>query len=108
MTTASQADARSMDQGPSHLYERHTLESADRDQEMWMDKATPLNQTVRVGFSEIWHAIVPILNVGAGQVSVGAADGVTINTAKSLNLRGQVARAVLIRNGEDEWDLLLR
>lgn len=44
--------------------------------------------------------------VGAGQVTIAAGAGVTINTAETLLLRAQHSTATLIKVATDEWDLM--
>lgn len=48
---------------------------------------------------------IPIRQVGAGQVVIAGAGGVTINTAETLKTRKQGSSIMLIKVGTNEWDL---
>jgi len=48
---------------------------------------------------------IAIRQVGAGQVTLAAAGGVTVNTAETLLLRGAKSSASIIKVATDEWDL---
>lgn len=49
---------------------------------------------------------VTVRQVGAGQTTIAAGSGVTINTPETLKLRGQHSTATLIKVATDEWDLM--
>lgn len=46
---------------------------------------------------------VLLAQLGAGQVTVEGATGVTVHTPETLKLRKQFAQATLVKNGADEW-----
>jgi hypothetical protein len=48
---------------------------------------------------------IAIRQVGAGQVTLAAAGGVTVNTAETLLLRGAKSSVSIIKVATDEWDL---
>ena len=50
--------------------------------------------------------VVNILVLGAGQVTVVAGAGVTVNTAETLKSAKQYAAMMLINTGTDEWLLI--
>ena len=50
--------------------------------------------------------VVNILVLGAGQVTVVAGAGVTVNTAETLKSAKQYAAMMLINTGTDEWLLV--
>jgi hypothetical protein len=49
--------------------------------------------------------VVQIRQAGAGQTTIVASPGVTINSAETLKLRKQGSTAALIKVGANEWDL---
>lgn len=61
----------------------------------------PANATTpfRVG------ATIMVRQAGAGQVTLSAADGVTLNTSETLNTRKQHATIALTKVATDEWDV---
>lgn len=50
-------------------------------------------------------SVVTVRQVGAGQVTIAAAGGVTINSPETLKTRKQHASVVLVKVATDEWDL---
>jgi hypothetical protein len=62
----------------------------------------PTNATVPFAVG----AQLSLFQAGAGQVTVVAAGGVTVNAALSLSLRAQFSSAALIYVGGDVWDLV--
>lgn len=49
---------------------------------------------------------IQLLQTGAGQVTVAATGGVTVNGTPGLKLRAQWSGATLIKRGTDTWVLL--
>ena len=49
---------------------------------------------------------IDILQVGAGQITVAGAVGVTVNSTPGLKLRGQWSSATLFKRGTDLWVLM--
>lgn len=88
--------------------ESHTLTGADIGKYLRMNSGSGINLTVPADTAsdpiEIGSQVV-ICNSGAGQVTVVADSGVTINTAQTLLLRAQHSTATLIKVGANEWDL---
>lgn len=72
-----------------------------------MNKGTAVNLTVPPNSSVAFATgcQIPIRAVGAGQVTVVAGVGVTINSPETLKLRKQGSTATLIKVGTNEWDL---
>lgn len=85
----------------------YTLTAGDAGDIVEMDKASGVTVTVPP------HESVPfpvgtsiqIVQVGAGQVTVAAGAGVTVQTAETLLLAGQWAAAALYQRALDEWVL---
>jgi tetrahydromethanopterin S-methyltransferase subunit D len=48
---------------------------------------------------------IEVRQAGAGQTTIVAASGVTINTSETLKIRKQHASVSLIKVAADEWDL---
>lgn len=61
----------------------------------------PLNATVAFPIG----TEIPFISIGAGQTTVVATGGVTINTPETLKLRKQWSTGLLTKVGTDEWDL---
>lgn len=85
----------------------YTLALVDSGAYVRMNKATavelevPLNATVAIPVG----AKVYVRQVGAGQLTIAAEDGVTINTPETLLLAKQGAACTLIKVATNEWDL---
>lgn len=85
----------------------YTLVLADASKYVRMNKATgialtvPLNATVAFPLG----TKIYVRQVGAGQVTITATGGVTINTPETLLLAKQNAAATLIKVATNEWDL---
>lgn len=85
----------------------YTLVLGDATKYIRMNKATAVNLTVPANSSVAFlvGTQIPFRQVGAGQVTVVAGGGVTINTAETLKLRTQGSTGSLIKVATDEWDL---
>lgn len=72
-----------------------------------MNKGTACNLTVPANASVAFPlgTQIVIRNTGAGQVTIVASGGVTINTSQTLKLRAQHSTASLVKVGTNEWDL---
>ena len=72
-----------------------------------MNKASGINLTVPLNATVAFTigTQIPVRQVGAGQLTIVAAMGVTINTPTTLLLLGQGASAQLIKTATDTWDL---
>ena len=86
----------------------YTLVLADKAKVVEMSNASannltvPLNATVAFPVGTQIH----IVQTGAGQTTVVATGGVTINTATTLKMRAQWSAATLIKRAENTWVLL--
>lgn len=85
----------------------HTLELSDASGYVRMNVASANNLTVppngTVAFAV--GAVIQVRQVGAGQTTVVAGSGVTINTAETLKARKQGSTLTLVKVGTNEWDL---
>jgi hypothetical protein len=72
-----------------------------------MTSATAVNLTVPTNASVAFPVgtIIQIRQAGAGQVTVVASGGVTVNTAETLKLRKQGSTAALVKVDTNAWDL---
>jgi hypothetical protein len=86
----------------------YTLVLADSSDLVEMSVATANNLTVPLN-SSVAFAVgtqIHILQTGAGQTTVVATGGVTINASPGLKLRGQWSAATLIKRATDTWVLV--
>lgn len=86
--------------------DNYTLVLADLGKLVRMNKATALTATVPPNSAVAFPigAQIPFSGIGAGQLSVIAGAGVTINSAgNALKLRVQFSVATLIKTGIDTW-----
>lgn len=85
----------------------HTLELSDASGYVRMNVASANNLTVppngTVAFAV--GAVIQVRQVGAGQTTVVAGAGVTINTSETLKARKQGSTLTLVKVGTNEWDL---
>lgn len=86
----------------------YTLVLTDQDKLVEMNAATALNITVPPNSSVAFPtgAQVHVLQVGAGQVTVVAGTGVTVNSSDGLKLRTQWSPATLIKRATNTWVLM--
>jgi hypothetical protein len=86
----------------------YTLVLTDQDKLIEMNAATALNITVPPNSSVAFPtgAQVHVLQVGAGQVTVVAGTGVTVNSSDGLKLRTQWSPATLIKRATNTWVLM--
>jgi hypothetical protein len=86
----------------------YTLDIADAGKYLRCANAAPFSVTVplnaTVAFTIGTH--IDLIQSGAGQVTIAATGGVTINAAPGLKLNGQWAGATLVKVGTNEWDLV--
>ena len=81
---------------------------ADKDKLVEMNNASANNLTVPPN-SSVAFAVgsqIRILQIGAGQTTVVAGAGVTINSTPGLKLRAQWSSATLIKRATDTWVLI--
>lgn len=85
----------------------YTLVLTDAAKYVRMNRATAQTLTVPANSTAAFPVGTQIIvrQAGAGQVTVAAAGGVTINSSLSLKLRAQHSTATLVKVGTNEWDL---
>ena len=86
----------------------YTAVIADKDKLVEMNNASANNFTVPPNSSVAFAvgAQIRILQIGAGQTTVVAGAGVTINSTPGLKLRAQWSSATLIKRATDTWVLI--
>jgi hypothetical protein len=86
----------------------YTLVLADKGKLVEMSVATANNLTVPLNATVAFPtgSQINILQTGAGQTTVVATGGVTINATPGLKLRAQWSSATLIKRGTDTWTLV--
>lgn len=86
----------------------YTLVLSDASKLIEMNVASANNLTVPLNSSAAFPigTKIDILQIGAGQTTVVATGGVTINANPGLKLSGQWAAASLIKRGTDTWVLI--
>lgn len=94
LTINSQASDYTLVLGDAGAYIRMTSASAN-------ELEVPENSSVAFPVG----TVIQVRQAGAGQTSIVAAAGVTINTAETLLLRKQGSTAALIKVGTNSWDL---
>jgi hypothetical protein len=85
----------------------YSLTTAEAGAYVRMNVASANNLTVPTNASQAIPvgAVIQVRQVGAGQTTLVAASGVTINTPETLKLRAQGSSASLVKVGTNEWDL---
>jgi hypothetical protein len=85
----------------------HTLELTDSSRYVRMNVATANNLTVPPNGTVAFPVgtVIQARQVGAGQTTVVAGSGVTVNTAETLKTRKQGSSLSLVKVATDEWDL---
>lgn len=93
---------------PNSQADSYTLVLTDRGKMVECTKATANNLTVPLNSSVAFPigTVIDILQTGAGQVTVVATGGVTINATPGLKLRAQWSAATLIKRATDTWVLI--
>jgi hypothetical protein len=86
----------------------YTLVLTDQNKLVEMNVATANNLTVPLNSSVAYPVgtQINILQTGAGQTTVVATGGVTINATPGLKLRAQWSSATLIKRATDTWVLV--
>lgn len=86
----------------------YTLVLADAGKLVEMGKGTAQDLTVPLNSSVPFPVgtRIDVLQTGAGQVTVVATGGVTVNAKTGLKLAGQWAGATLIKRATDTWVLI--
>jgi hypothetical protein len=85
----------------------YTLVLSDSGKYVRMTSATAVNLTVPTNASVAFPVgtIVQVRQAGAGQITLVASGGVTVNTAETLKLRKNGSTAALVKISTDGWDL---
>lgn len=85
----------------------HTLTLSDASSYIRMNKGTSVTLTVPTNASVAFPVgtNLTVRQVGAGQVTVAEASGVTINTPETLLMNGQYQTVSLVKVAADEWDI---
>lgn len=85
----------------------YTLVLTDRDKLVTLDNASPITLTVPLNSSVAYATgtVVNIQQIGAGQVTVVGASGVTLN-GTGTKTRAQWSAASLIKTATDTWTLI--
>lgn len=85
----------------------HTLVAADVGKYVQFNSASPVDFEIEDNATASFAVGCSMLirQVGAGQVTIVATAGVTINTSQTLKLRAQHSTASLTKIATDEWDL---
>jgi hypothetical protein len=83
----------------------YTLVLADQTKLVEMNVASANNLTVPLNSAEAFPvgAQVTILQIGAGQTTIVATGGVTVNATPGLKLRTQWSSATLIKRATNTW-----
>jgi hypothetical protein len=86
----------------------YTLVLADKNKIVEMNVASANNLTVPLNSSVAFPvgSQINILQTGAGQTTIVATGGVTINAAPGLKMRAQWSYATLIKRAENTWVLV--
>jgi hypothetical protein len=86
----------------------YTLVLNDKDDIVEMNVASANNLTVPLNSSVAYPVgtIIDIIQVGAGQTTIVATAGVTINSTSGLKIRTQWGSASLIKRSTDTWVLI--
>lgn len=85
----------------------YTLVLGDAGKYIQCNNASPFTLTVPLNATVAYPVGTQIVvrNTGAGQVTVAATGGVTINTSQTLLLRAQHSTATLVKVATDTWDI---
>lgn len=85
----------------------HVLELSDAGKYVRMNVASSNTLTVPAAASVNFEVgtQIPVRQIGAGQTTIAAEPGVTVNTAETLKLRKRHSTITLVKVAADEWDL---
>jgi len=86
----------------------YTTVLADRSKLVTLDNASAVTVTIPPNSSVAYPTgtKIDLLAKGAGQVTVAAGAGVTVNSSQTLNLRAQWSAASVVKLATDTWVLL--
>ena len=85
----------------------YTLVLSDAGKYIQANNASAMTHTVPPNSSVAFPVGTQIIfrNTGAGQLTIAAGSGVTINTSQTLLLRAQHSTASIVKVATDEWDI---
>lgn len=85
----------------------YTLVAGDASKMVTLSNANPISLTVPLNSSVPYPigTIIALQQLGAGQVTVAGAVGVTVNGTPGLKLRAQYSTAALIKRATDTWTI---
>ena len=85
----------------------YVLTTAEAGAYVRMNVASANTLTVPPNASEAFAigTVIQVRQVGAGQTTIVAGSGVTVNTGETLKLRGQHSSGALVKVATNEWDL---
>jgi hypothetical protein len=85
----------------------YTLVLADAHKVVTLNNASPIALTVPTNASVAFSVgdQISLVQIGAGQVTVAGAGGVTVNSTPGLKLRTQWSGATLLKTAENSWVL---
>lgn len=85
----------------------YTLVAGDASKMVTLNNASAISLTVPLNSSVPYPigTIIALQQLGAGQVTVAGAVGVTVNATPGLKLRAQYSTAALIKRATDTWSL---
>lgn len=86
----------------------YTLVLADASRLITLSNASAITLTVPLNSSVAFPtgSVINLQQIGAGQVTVAGASGVTVTSTPGLKLRTQYSAASLIKTGTDSWTLI--
>ena len=87
--------------------DNYTLVLADHRKIIIMNKGTANNLTVDTNANVPYPlgTVIGVIQIGAGQTTIVAAGGVTINSVSTLKMKQQYAVVILIKRASDTWAL---
>lgn len=83
----------------------HVLSVIDRNAYVEFNSAKPTTLLVPKGDAFYELDIIPILQIGDGELKIEAEEGVTIHSANGYSLTKQYTWAFLLKKGVNEWIL---
>lgn len=85
----------------------YTLSLSDAGKYIRVNSASNISLTVPLNATAAFPTgtVIQVRQVGAGQVTIVATGGVTLNSAETLKLRKAGSTVSLIKVATDEWDV---
>ena len=83
----------------------YTTVLGDADEIVTLNNASAITLTIPTNASVAYEigTVINLIQLGAGQVTVAGAGGVTVNTAIGLKIRAQYSVAACIKIATDTW-----